>query len=206
MQQPEGHEVVDGRRRPWLAMDVYYYDSNLACGVRERFGVVGVSVFDAFLRACKRNPVEGQVSYANVPDFLMQIGLPGLALVDEGGDTWELDMLWTYLGRMKNVRKTVRGRITNVRSTRWERWQNSRSKPENTDAIPNRKRGDATPYKDKDTDITPPTPPRGNADYEEGKPLVVVEGEQMQRSGSVFANQCRETMQLARRSARTASA
>lgn len=143
---------MDGRRRPWLAMDVYYYDSNLATGVRERFGVIGLTVFDAFLRACKRNPVEGQVAYANVPDFLMQIGLPGLRLVDEVGDEWTLDMLWTFLGRMKNVRKTSRGRITYVRSTRWERWQTTRSKPENTAQIPRGNERDADPYNYKDKD------------------------------------------------------
>jgi hypothetical protein len=158
---------MDARRRPWLAMDVYYYDSNLAVRVREQFGVVGVVVFDAFLRACKRNAVEGQVAYANVPDFLMQIGLPGLKLVDEVGDEWTLDMLWTLLGRMKNVRKTSRGRITYVRSTRWERWQTRRSKPGNTDALPHGNDADAQPYKDRKT-TSPPTPPAGGI-FDEGK-------------------------------------
>lgn len=168
---------MDGRRRPWLAMDVYYYDSNLAVKVREQFGVVGVVVFDAFLRACKRNPVEGQVAYTNVPDFLMQIGLPGLKLVDEAGDEWSLDMLWTCLGRMKNVRKTSRGRITYVRSTRWERWQNRRSKQGNTDEIPRGSERDAQPDKDR-TITSPPTPPAGGTgdpipDYERFSSEVV---------------------------------
>lgn len=126
---------MDGRKRTWLAMDVQYYDAPLAVGIRDRFGIVGVVVFDAFLRACKRSSIEGQISYSSVPDFLNVVGLPALELVDEQGTAWELDALWTYLGRMKNTSKTRSGRITYVKSTRWGRWQNARSRPGNTSTV-----------------------------------------------------------------------
>ncbi len=138
---------MDGRKRTWLAMDVQYYDSNLAIGIREKFGVVGVVVFDAFLRACKRSSIEGQIAYASLPDFLHMIGLPGLELVDEQGRGWSLDALWTYLGRMKNTSRTRSGRITYVRSTRWERWQNPRSRAQNSDTIPTNYERDTNPYR-----------------------------------------------------------
>lgn len=148
---------MDKRRRTWLAVDVFYYRSKLAVGLRERFGVVGVVVFDAYLRTCKRNPAEGEMTYQSEEDFLSQIGLPGLDLRDEHGARWDLEALWTYLGRMKNVRRTRSGHVMNVRSTRWERWQNSRSRARNTGPLPTECADDVAPDRtgqrhDLDTD------------------------------------------------------
>lgn len=144
----------DGRKRVWLAMDVMYYGADLGRGLRERFGVVGLTVFDAFLRACKRSLNEGEVSYISDADFLSIIGLEGLDLRDEKGVPWSLDDFWTYLGRMKNVRRTHSGRITHVRSTRWERWQNSRSRATNAGPLPtNSERDMASDKTGQDTDI-----------------------------------------------------
>lgn len=143
---------MDGRRRQWLASDVHYYGGPLGVSLREQFGVMGLTVFDAFLRTCKRNAVPGEITYSSDADFLAQIGLAGLVLTDERGQAWTLDDLWTFLGRTKNTRRTRRGPLTNVRSTRWERWENSRSKGRNTDPLPTRSERDVAPDKDNYND------------------------------------------------------
>lgn len=162
---------MDGRRRTWLAVDAFYYGAPLAAGLRERFGITGVAVFDAYLRACKRNDIEGQVTYLSQADFLAQLGLPGLDLRDEQGVPWDLDAFWSYLGRMKNVRRTRSGHITNVRSTRWERWQQSRSRARNVGPLPTEYADDAQPDKDRrqDTDTE-------NYNDTDNSDVVVVEG------------------------------
>lgn len=142
----------DGRRRQWLAVDVYYPSSKLALGLRERFGVNGVIVFDFFLRACKRNHVQGEMSYISEADFLNAIGLPGLALTNERGLSWSLDEFFTYLGQQKNTRRTRRGDITYVVSTRWERWENTRSRPRNIGPLPARNESGMSPDNDIDSD------------------------------------------------------
>lgn len=146
---------MDRRRRQWLAVDVHYYDSTLAESLREEFGINAVVIFDAYLRACKRNSVQGQLTYGSDADFLAQIGLPGLALVDETGTGWTLDALWTFLGRMKNIRRTVRGRLTNVRATRWEQWETRRSRARNAGPLPTEygARQDIDSEREIDTDI-----------------------------------------------------
>lgn len=155
---------MDGRRRQWISADVYYADSNLGIAIRDNFGGIGLLVFDLFLRACKRSPVEGQLTYSSLPDFLAQLGIPALPLVDEAGETWELDALWTLLARHKNVRRTSRGRLTTVKATHWERWQRSRSDGKNTDKkqtdSAQQKRHDSD--KDKDSD-NPPKSPQGKS-------------------------------------------
>lgn len=134
-------------------MDAHYPSSNLAIGLRERFGVVGVTVFDFFLRACKRNHIQGELVFNSEQDFLAQIGMPGLALVNERGDSWGLDAFFTYLGQQKNTRRTRRGALTIVRSTRWEQWENTRSRAGNIGPLPARNESKARPDNDSDHDI-----------------------------------------------------
>jgi hypothetical protein len=127
---------ADGRRRQWLAVDAQYTSSKLALGLRERFGALGVLVFDLFLRSCKRSHIQGEITYNSDADFLNIIGMPGLDLRNETGVPWTLDEFFTYLGQQKNTRRTHSGRLTNVRSTRWERWENTRSSRRNVGPMP----------------------------------------------------------------------
>lgn len=145
--------MADARRRQWLAVDTHYASSKLALGLREHFGIIGVTVFDLFLRACKRNAIQGEVTYNSDQDFLAQIGMPGLVLVNETGTAWTLDEFFTYVGQQKNTRRTRRGGLTVVSSTRWEQWENTRSKARNIGPLPARNESNAGADNDSDHDI-----------------------------------------------------
>lgn len=170
---------TDRRRRRWIAFDSAFFDGTVGIVVREKFGPTGVTVFVAWLCACKRNLVPGQVEYGSEPDALSQFGLPGLVLINEDGEAWTLKDLWTVLAAHKQCTTRSRGRLVQVRSTNWERWQEdtashragpknrrsgptnapetadeSRSVPQNCGAI-----GPAETDTDTDTDTPPPLPP-----------------------------------------------
>lgn len=138
--------MSDRRRSQWIALDSFFFGSDLHAELQERFGPAGVCVWVAYLCACKRNLVQGQISYHSDADALAQMGLHGLELVNQDGEEWTMDALWTYLGRVKNVSRRRRGRVTDVLCTRWERWQKtarmqqqaeqkSSSRPGNTETL-----------------------------------------------------------------------
>lgn len=91
--------------------------------LRDRFGPAGLVVFNAFLCACKRNLVPGQIEYGTEPDCLAQIGLPGLELVNESGEPFTLQSLWSALADHKQITTSRRGRLIQVRSSKWQAWQ-----------------------------------------------------------------------------------
>jgi hypothetical protein len=107
----------------WIAWDVDFLHKPFGMALMERFGPAGVVVFQAFICACKTNRPEGQVAFASDQDTLRVLGLETLRLVDNDGYGWELKDLWTFTGRMKQTRRTSRGRVQNVISTRWNVWQ-----------------------------------------------------------------------------------
>lgn len=159
--------MADARRRQWLAVDVHYASSKLGLGLRENFGIIGVTVFDLFLRTCKRNAIQGEITYNSDQDFLAQIGMPGLVLVNERGTAWTLDELFTYLGQQKNTRRTRRGALTVVRSTRWEQWENTRSRARNIGPLPARNESHVGADNDSDND----------SDHDIDNDIAVVEDE-----------------------------
>lgn len=109
--------------RQWLAFDAYFFGKPFPIELQERFGPTGVVLFVAFLCACKRSQPQGQISYMSDTEALHQMGLDDCLLVDSHGEKWSLDEFWTFTGRMKQTKKTARGRVRNVISTHWERWQ-----------------------------------------------------------------------------------
>lgn len=115
--------AMDRRRRRFVAWDVLFFDGTFGVMLRERFGPTGITLFLAFICACKRSIVPGQIEYGSEADFLAQVGLPDLRMVNEAGEEWTLDEFWRALGDHKQTSRTRRGRLVNVRSTRWERWQ-----------------------------------------------------------------------------------
>jgi hypothetical protein len=115
--------MADQRRRQWVAMDVFLLDSPLGVGIREKFGPAGLILFHAYLYACKRNSVQGQISYSSEADALALMSLPGLALTNERGETWALETFWRFLGHHKVIRRRRRGRLTDVLATKWGKWQ-----------------------------------------------------------------------------------
>jgi hypothetical protein len=115
--------VMDGRRHQWLAFDAMFFGNRVTLDLLERFGPAGVLVWIAFLCACKRATVPGTVSVLSDADALGQLGLTGLALVDNAGDKWELADLWKRLGQLKQMSRRRRGQTTDIVATRWEQWQ-----------------------------------------------------------------------------------
>jgi hypothetical protein len=116
----------NGRR--WLALDADLFGNTFTAQLLERFGWAGVGVWIAFLCACKRSPTQGQIHYFGEAEALMLLDVVGLPLVDNSGEKWTLDDFWTFTGRMKQTRRTSRGRVRYVKSTHWERWQKSVAK------------------------------------------------------------------------------
>lgn len=170
--------MIDKRRSPWIAWDSGFYASSLGDGLAERFGSAGIVLWNAYLCTCKRALVPGQIAVYNDHDTLSQLGVPWLNLVNEDGEPFTLDTFWTYLGRMKHVSRTRRGRATYVTCTHWEAWQHDarrdveatrkrRSRQETTGTMQAETRTQRETFTETDTDTftetdTPAatTPPR----------------------------------------------
>jgi hypothetical protein len=107
----------------WLALDTQFFAKPFPIRLQERFGPTGVCLFIAFLCACKRNSPQGEISFSSDVQALQELGLHGQPLVDAAGNEWSLEDFWAFTGRMKQTKKTARGRVKNVKCTHWERWQ-----------------------------------------------------------------------------------
>lgn len=156
--------MSDGRRSQWIAFDSMFFGGSTYDDIMERFGPAGVVVWVAYLCACKRNLVPGQITVIGEADTLAQLGLVGLELVDQDGVRWDLDTYWTRLGQLKNVSRRRRGRASDILCTRWEAWQDNgnrqrraeskrRSRPENSGTLDGRYGDDTDPETDRDRDI-----------------------------------------------------
>ena len=115
--------MTDRRRSQWIAWDAHFLNDALGMELYDRFGSAGVALFVAFLSACKRNHVQGQITFASDPDLLAALGLPGMVLVNEAGDGWDADSFWRWLGERHVTRRSKRGRLHLVQSTQWDKWQ-----------------------------------------------------------------------------------
>lgn len=156
----------------WIVIDVHYFGSPLAVALWDRFGSMGPVLFIAFLCACKRSRTPGQITYMSDVEALQDMGIPARLLVDDDGTPWTLDDFWTLTGRMKNTKRTSRGRVRNVRATHWERWQQNadrvegrekkrRQRAQNQGDNPGTTLGhvpaNVPPDIDRDIDIPPPS-------------------------------------------------
>lgn len=115
--------MVDGRRGRWISFDASFFDGTVGEMILERFGPAGVTLFVAFLCACKRNAVQGQIEYGSVPDAMSLMGIPGLELVNAKGDAWDLQSFWRALAAHKQCSTSRRGRLIQVKSSKWAKWQ-----------------------------------------------------------------------------------
>lgn len=120
------------------------YGSTVGEAILEDFGHVGMSVFIAFMLACKRAPVPGQIRVHSDADALAQMGISGVPLIGPDGQPFELDDLWRRLGDYKEVRRRRSGRCQDVIWRRYEAnqkdsksyqqaEQKTRSRAENTE-------------------------------------------------------------------------
>lgn len=115
--------MADGRRTRWVAHDVYFLDEGLGEAMFDRFGGAGIALWHGFIAACKKNHIEGQTSWASTPEALSTLGLPGMTLVDNDGEPFELEQWLKLLSDHKVIRRTSRGRRVKVACTKWTRWQ-----------------------------------------------------------------------------------
>ena len=115
--------MVDGRRGRWISFDASFFDGSVGEMVLERFGPAGVTLFVAWLCACKRNAVQGQIEYGSVPDAMSLMGIPDLELVNAKGESWDLQSFWRALAAHKQCSTRARGRLTQVKSSKWAKWQ-----------------------------------------------------------------------------------
>lgn len=114
---------MDKRRRRFVMHDVYFLDDPLGTAVFDRFGACGVALWMGFIAACKKNHVQGEMSYADPAEALAVMGLPGMQLVDPAGEPFTLDDFWRLLGDHKVTRRRRAGRRVHVLSRRWTEWQ-----------------------------------------------------------------------------------
>lgn len=107
--------VTDRRRRQWIPLSAAFPFDTTGTRILDEFGNEGLTLWVAFLTACKRAPIQGRISYGSEAEGWSQLGIDPV----EGLD---LDTFWTFTGRIKKTRRTRRGRITNVVCTVWEEW------------------------------------------------------------------------------------
>lgn len=169
--------MVDGRRGRWIAFDASFFDGNVGEMILDRFGPAGITLFVAFLCACKRNAVQGQIEYGSVPDAMSLMGVPGLELVDAKGTEWDLQSFWRALAAHKQCSTRARGRLIQVKSSKWAKWQEgfasqkeaARKARSRTTKAPD----DAPPIQSSYTADTPPElETEYETDIETDKPLA----------------------------------
>lgn len=162
----------DSRRARWIAWDASFFDGSVGVMLRDRFGTTGITLFLAFMCACKRNAVQGQIEYGSTPDALAQLGLPALELVNDRGEPFDLQSFWRALAAHKQCSTRARGRLIQVKSSNWAKWQEGygsqqeaerkrRSRGTNTpdEAPPIHRRKTADKPPDLDPDIDPDSDP-----------------------------------------------
>lgn len=158
-----------GRR--WLALDADLMDNPLTQRIVDQFGAAGVTVWVAFLCACKRSSTPGQIRYSSDDYLRRELGVQAIALVNQKGEPWDLEDLWTLTGHAKQTKRTSHGGWTYVTSTSWEEWQKDARRFANTQRMAGKRRAQnahtsntngAHNATENENDI-PPTPQRGGA-------------------------------------------
>lgn len=114
--------------RQWLVFDADFFDNNFTIALLERFGPAGVALFMAFLCGCKRNHIQGRISYRNEWEALEKLGIAVVQLADNDGLPFTLDEFWEFTGKYKQTRRTRQGHTWNVFATGWEDWQQSKNR------------------------------------------------------------------------------
>lgn len=116
---------MDGRRAQWFAVDSMFFGSSLAQDMMARFGACGVTVWFAYLAACKRNLVPGQITVLNDADAMAQLGLSGMNLVNNDGEPFELSDFWRRLGELHTTARRRHGGASTIICRGWDEWQTS---------------------------------------------------------------------------------
>jgi hypothetical protein len=147
---------ADGRRRPWIRVQTDFMFDRFGTRLQSLFGPAGPGTWVAVLAAAKRSPVEGVFTYASEEEGWRLLGFshrPGFTL----GEFFDVT------GAAKQTRRRARGQLTDVHLTRFEQFQQWRSRPPagetkpssrptNADGVRMESGPDAPPDKDNDKD------------------------------------------------------
>jgi hypothetical protein len=93
----------DGRRRRWVAVDLD--DDARERALFERWGWAGPSLWLAFVRACKRAPVEGRVRFESEVQLAAELRVAGRELADAKGEPFTLAEFFRWTGERRWTRR-----------------------------------------------------------------------------------------------------
>ena len=110
--------MMDRRRQPYVAVDVWLLFSTTCDRLLSKFGPVGPLAWVGLLAAAKRAPIHGVVSCVNEIDFWAQVGVP-----EEHRPDMTMEALLTLLGQLKQTSRTPSGRRLDIRISHFEAWQ-----------------------------------------------------------------------------------
>ncbi len=105
-----GADRRDGRRRPFVAVDMEFF-----CGSRkehdlyERWGWCGTAIWVAFMSACKRGPIEGRVRFESEEHMASNLGVVGRPLLDADGKPFTFREFFAWTGVRHWTRMVIRG-------------------------------------------------------------------------------------------------
>jgi hypothetical protein len=103
-------DPTDRRRRPFVAIDMEFF-----CGSRkehdlyERWGWCGVTLWAAFMSACKRAPLEGRVRFESEEHMAANLGVVGRELLDADGKPFTFREFFAWTGVRHWTRMVTRG-------------------------------------------------------------------------------------------------
>ncbi|HUP15244.1 MAG TPA: hypothetical protein VM848_04255 [Acidimicrobiia bacterium] len=108
---------VDGRRRQWVPISAWFPLDKTGTALQKAFGPSALAVWVAYLAACKRNHIQGRISYGSEVEAWSLLGI-----LDPDRLGFTLKQFFDVTGRLKKTKRTARGRVTDVVCTVWEQW------------------------------------------------------------------------------------
>lgn len=145
----------DNRRRQYVPLYVMVAFGKFGSKLIEKWGIEGIGTWMLFLAACKREPVQGTLTYTSDDEAWTKLGARAAGFT--------LDEFWRVTGHLKKTSRRRSGRISYVTCTVWEDWntarggsQNPRSDQQNTEDLPRDvpgKEQNATPEVEVDFEV-----------------------------------------------------
>jgi hypothetical protein len=105
----------DRRRRQVVPISSQVAFTKTGTKLLNRWGPEGLLTWILFLAACDRELVRGEFVYTSDDEAWGKLGARASA--------FELDEFFTYMGHLKQTKRTRSGRITYVSCRRWKDWQ-----------------------------------------------------------------------------------
>lgn len=107
---------MDRRRRQWIPVDVDLF-SGSGRAAYEQFGHAGLVVWIAFLTACQKANVQGQLHWRSENEALVKMGLDGYDL------PFSLVTFFSWTGRKHWTTTKAKDGVQTTTARRWDDWQ-----------------------------------------------------------------------------------